>query len=82
MRKVKEPKSIIEVKEEVKIGDVILEVGDEIEILTESALWMYADDALSAMSRLFGALEKANHPKASDIKRIRTSLEKAISAIQ
>lgn len=34
-KKEKENKNIIEIKEEVKIGDVILEKGDRVEILDE-----------------------------------------------
>jgi hypothetical protein len=35
MKKGKEEKNIVEIQEEVKIGDVILEKGDKIEVLQE-----------------------------------------------
>jgi hypothetical protein len=39
-RKEQENKNVIEVKEEVKIGDYVLEAGDKIEVLNEA----YGDD--------------------------------------
>lgn len=40
MKKIKENRNIIEIKEEVKVGDVILEEGDRIKVLKE----FYPDD--------------------------------------
>lgn len=39
MKKIKENRNIIEIKEEVKIGDTFLEKGDKIEILNEDYMY-------------------------------------------
>jgi len=72
---------IIEITEEVQVGEVILEKGDRVEVITESALGNLADTALNSLSKLYGALDKAGHAKTSAVLKVRNSLEKLVSDI-
>lgn len=59
MRKKEQDKNIVEIKEDVKIGDYILEAGDKVKVLKESSGPMI-DYAVAMVEDIFGGdYEKA-----------------------
>lgn len=64
-------KKIIEIKEDVKIGNVILEKGDKVEVLTENVMDAMSNRAMKALDQLIDALTDINdHTGAALIEAI------------